>query len=142
MRRSTFVRLMAATAGTLALWLASTSVADAAQTRRHRAQRQRQAGRVCDAGRPFAPRAGTYSTPVRRLVRRHIFPHLQRIHLKPLGDDDAAIQNGAAIREHDNRRLLADLEPIGLLPASHVELFSHRNVSRRSPRGPPRVDEA
>ena len=142
MRRSTFVRLMTATAATLALWLASTSVAEAAQTRRHRAPRHRPAGRVCDASRSFAPRAGTYSTPVRRLVRRHIFPHVQRIHLKPLVDDDAAIQNGAAIREHDSRRLLADLQPIGLLHASSVELFSHRNVSRRSPRGPPHFDEA
>jgi hypothetical protein len=141
MRRSTFVRFIAAASGVLALWLAGTSVAEAAQTRRHR-HHQRPAGRVCDSSRPFAPRAGTYSTPVKRLVRRHIFPHLQRIQLKPLVDDDAAIQNGAAIREHDNRRLLADLEPIGVLHASHVELFSHRNVSRRSPRGPPRIDMA
>lgn len=127
---------MVAVTGTLVLWLAGTTVADAAQGRRHRHQRAQV--RVCDArvGAQAAARPGRFS-PVRRMIRRHVFALLQRTHVKPLADDDAAIQNGAAVGAHQHQRLLIGLEPIGLLATSHSQLFSHRTVSRRSPRGPP-----
>jgi hypothetical protein len=137
MRRPFFVRLTLATLGTLALWLASTSVAQAATARRHRQQHHsRPQARVCEADRP-APRAVTYSKPVRKMVRRNVFPLLQRTLARPLLDDDAAIQNGAAAGEHDNREFVAGLKAIGLLASSHSALLSHSTVSRRSPRGPP-----
>lgn len=135
MRRSTLVRLAVAAAGTLAVWLASASAADAAQARRQR-HHARATARVCDA-RGAVARSEGFSRPVRRPIRRHTFALLQRTRVKPLVEDDAAIQAGAAIGDHDNRRLFADLEPIGLLSLSHSGLFSHGTVSRRSPRGPP-----
>src|SRR5262245_33818569 len=118
MRRSTFVRLMAATTGALALWLASTSVADAAPARRHRHQ-QRPQSRVNGGSHRTPSHAAAYSKPVRKMIRRHVFPLLQRTHVKPLVDDDAAIQNGATVGEHDNREIVAGLKPIGVLPSSH-----------------------
>jgi hypothetical protein len=136
MRGSTFVRLVAVGAGSLALWLVTASVADAAPRRHHgRAPRN-----VCDARLAparIAARAKPFSSTVKRLVRRHVFNVLQRTRIKPLADDEAAIQNGAAVGAHDDLQPLSTLQPLGVLAPRQYALFSHRPVTRRSPRGPP-----
>jgi hypothetical protein len=125
---------MAAT-GSLVLWLLGTSIADAAPVRRHHARTPRA---LCGAGaasRPFIRTA--FLAPTHRLVHRHILAKLQRNRVKPLGDDDEAIQTTAAVGGDDQRRQLTVLEPIGMLALPPCQFTSHRTVSRRTPRGPP-----
>jgi hypothetical protein len=141
MRRSRIVRLAVAVTGTLSIWLASNSAADASQPRRHR-QQVRASRHVCDmrvSPRRAVTRAGRLSAASRRLIRRHTFALLQRTRAKPLTEDDAAIQTGAAVGGYDDPGLLAVFVPIGVLTATQCPLLSHRPVSRRSPRGPPTV---
>jgi hypothetical protein len=133
MRRSSTTRLVMAATGSLVLWLLGTSVADAAPARRHHARSPRVVCATGVASRPFA-RARLFRRAL--LVHRHIVAKLQRNRVKPLTDDDEAIQN-AAVGGQDELRLITVLEPIGMLAVPHCQLTSHRTVSRRTPRGPP-----
>jgi hypothetical protein len=129
--------LVLAAAGSLALWLLSTSIADAAPVvRRHHARSPRVA---------WGAATGTESRPFTRarflrralVVHRRVVAKLQRSRAKALTDYDEGIQNTAAVGGDVELRLITVLEPIGMLAVAHCQLTSHRTVSRRTPRGPP-----
>jgi hypothetical protein len=134
MRRSSTMRLVMAATGALALWLLSSSIADAAPVRRHHARSPRIAWAAGAESRPF-----TRAQFLRRTlaVHRHIVAKLQRSRAKALTDYDEGIQNTAAVGGEGELRLITVLEPIGMLAVPHCQLTSHRTVSRRTPRGPP-----
>jgi hypothetical protein len=126
-----------AAAAALALWLLSTSIADAAPVRRHHARSPRvawAAGTGTPESRPFT-RARFFRRTL--VVHRHIVAKLQRSRAKALTDYDEGIQNTAAVGGEGELRLITVLEPIGMLAVAHCQLTSHRTVSRRTPRGPP-----
>jgi len=123
-----------AAAASLALWLLSTSIADAAPVRRHHARSPRAAWATGPVSRPFS-RARFFSQTV--VVHRHVVAKLQRSRAKALTDYDEGIQNTAAVGGEGELRLITVLEPIGMLAVPHCQLTSHRTVSRRTPRGPP-----
>jgi hypothetical protein len=136
MRRSSTMRLVMAAAAALAVWLLSTSVADAAPVRRHHAH-ARSPRAVWAAGtesRPFT-RARLFRRTL--VVHRHIVATLQRSRAKALTDFDEGIQNTAAVGGEGELRLVTVLEPIGMLAVPHCQVTSHRTISRRTPRGPP-----
>jgi len=70
------------------------------------------------------------------VVHRHVMAKLQRNQGEPLVDDDEAIN--PAVGGHAATALLGALEPTGMLTVPLCQPTSHRTVSRRSPRGPPR----
>ena len=79
-----------------------------------------------------------FSGSAGRIVLRDVVTVVQGRRTKGLGDDDAAIQNGAsAVGGEDDQRVLTALEPIGMLAPQQCQLPSHHVVSRHSPRGPP-----
>ena len=121
----------------LALWLLSTSIADAAPVRRHHARSPRvawAAGTGTTEARPFT-RARFFRRTL--MVHRHIVAKLQRSRAKALTDYDEGIQNTAAVGGEGELRLITVLEPIGMLAVPHCQVTSHRTISRRTPRGPP-----
>jgi hypothetical protein len=134
MRRSSTTRLVMAAAGALALWLLSTSVADAAPARRHHARSPRAVWAAGAESRPFT-RARLFRRTL--VVHRHVVATLQRSRAKALIDFDEGIQNTAAVGGEGELRLVTVLEPIGMLAVPHCQLTSHRTSSRRTPRGPP-----
>jgi hypothetical protein len=128
------MRLVMVATGALALWLLSTSVANAAPVRRHHGRSHRMTCASCLVSRPL-PRVRFFRGTL--VVHRHIEAKLQRSRAKALTESDEGIQNAAAMGGEDELRLITVLEPIGMLAVPHCQLTSHRTVSRRTPRGPP-----
>jgi hypothetical protein len=128
------MRLVMVAAGSLALWLLSTSVADAAPVRRHHARSARVVWSAGPESPPFT-RARLFRRTL--VVHRHAVPTLQRSRAKALTDFDEGIQNTAAVGGEGELRLVTVLEPIGMLAVLHCQVTSHRTISRRTPRGPP-----
>ena len=130
MRRPSVLRCSLAFCGSLLLWMAGVSVADAAPAQRPHSKRV-----VRTARRPISQ-----LIPIRVVVRHHATGWLQRSGGRPLRDGDtAAIQNGAAVGPQDDHWLRASLEPLGLLAAPQREIVVSETVARRAPRGPPVV---
>jgi hypothetical protein len=135
------VRLASAAAGTLILLLLSAPNTEAGPARHktHRSERT-VCGVPSDARATATSRVRSFSRKslfrTRPLVHRHVMAKLQRNQGRRLVDDDEAIN--PAVGGHAETVLLGALEPIGMLAVPLCQSTSHRTVSRRSPRGPPR----
>jgi hypothetical protein len=148
MRPSFFVRLGIAVCGTLALWLFSAPVADAAPLSRHRTHVIRPW-----ESRPAHRRArihAAYNRTVRpwvhalasrqRVVLRAVRPRVERRRTTSLpGNDAAALQSNAAALGGEDDQLLASLELLGLLAPAQYRITIKEAIAPRAPRGPPRV---
>ena len=136
------MRLATAAAGTLVLSLLGASIADAKPVPRNNRDAHRAVCGASPAVRSTTRASLVRSFPrkvffrTRQVVHRHIMAKLQRNQIKRLIDDDKAIN--PAVSGHDTLLVLGTLEPIGMLAGPPCQPTSHRTVSRRSPRGPPR----
>ena len=147
MRRPSVLRCSLAFCGSLLLWMAGVSVADAAPVHRLPARGAEASDAQITVRRPHpkpvvksARRPISQVIPIRMLVRRHVTGWLQPSGARPMRDiDAAAIQNGAAVGPQDDHWLRASLEPLGLLAAPQREIVVSETVARRAPRGPPVV---
>lgn len=103
---------------------------------------------VCEArlmpGRAKAQVARANRRPARFFVRTPRLLHhpvtvgLERSRTNPLrGHDSAALQYNTALVSGADDRLLASLEPLGVLAAPQCPVTIGGAVARRSPRGPP-----
>jgi hypothetical protein len=160
MRSSYFMRLGITVCGTLAVWLLSVPMADAAPvSRRHTrvarpmwesrpAPHRVRARSTFDRSRQRAafdqsrPRAVHYLSLLRkhRLVSRPMTAWLERRHTTPFHDNnDEALQNSAAAIGDQDDLLPALLEPLGVLASSQCRIPIDDVIAPRSPRGPPQV---
>jgi hypothetical protein len=149
MRRPRNARLLLTATGTVALWLAGHSVANASALA---PVEPRMKHVVCHpqntpAGGPMRTAFSRARRSLARratltglMVRRHFQPRLHRYRPTPPQDTDAVpVQSTstAAVDGEANQCFLAQLEPLGILALPQCQRPNDRTVSRRSPRGPP-----
>lgn len=149
MRPSFFVRLGIAVCGTLALWLFSAPVADAAPLSRHHRARvnrpweSRPAHRRARAHAAFNRTVSPWVHALasrQRMVLRAVRPRVERRRTTSLpGNDAAALQSNTAALGGEDDQLLASLELLGVLAPAQYRITIKEAIAPRAPRGPPRV---
>ena len=149
MRRPRTARLILTATGTVALWLAGHSFANAsalAPAESHTNHVMCHPPRTL-SGRPVRTAFARARRSLARratltglMVRRHFQPRMHRYRPTPPQDTDAVpgpeARVTAAVDGEANQCFLAQLEPLGILSLPQCRRPNDRTVSRRSPRPP------